>query len=267
MSRAKTLFIGSPDAWKLFLASFLSLFVELTLIRWIPGTVHVVGFFTNLVLIASFLGLGIGMARPAPTPASAWRFLFRLAISVAALGLVRIVNPEVRLPQGGDYGLNEAVINVGISIPLPLVLVAVFALTAWATIPLGQLVAVHFDGIDRIRAYSINIGGSLAGVAAFSLLAWRSMPPEVWFGLALVLVLALHRQRNYAIPIVAAAAVLLALRVNDSNWFRNDVRWSPYYKVVTQPVSTNGRLADGFVTDVNGQFLLSGLDLRPEASL
>ena len=91
LSRAKGLSIGSPNAWKLFLASFLSLFVELALIRWIPGTVHIIGFFTNLVLIASFLGLGIGMARPAPARASVWRFLFRLAVVVAALAIVHIV--------------------------------------------------------------------------------------------------------------------------------------------------------------------------------
>lgn len=265
MSRAKSTSIGSSDAWKLFLASFLSLFVELALIRWIPGTVHIVGFFTNLVLIASFLGLGIGMARPAPARASVWRFLFRLAIVVAALSVVHIVNPEVSLPQGGDYGLNEAVLDVGISIPLPLVLIAVFALSAWMNIPLGQLVAVHFDGMERIRAYSINIAGSLAGVAAFSLLAWRSLPPEVWFGLALVFVLVLDRQRVYAVPIAVIAVALLALHFNDSDRFHNDVRWSPYYKVVTKPVSPSGQLSDGFVTDVNGQFLLSGLDLRPEA--
>lgn len=265
MSRAQGLSIGSPNAWKLFLASFLSLFIELALIRWIPGTVHIVGFFTNLVLIASFLGLGIGMARPTPARSSVWRFLFRLAVVVAALAVVHIVDPEVTLPQGGDYGLNEAVLDVGISIPLPLVLVAVFALVAWATIPLGQLVALHLDGMERIRAYSINIAGSLAGVGAFSLLAWRSLPPEVWFGLALVLMLVLDRQRVYAIPIVVVAVALLALHVNDSDRFRNDVRWSPYYKVVTKPVSPSGDLSDGFVTDVNGQFLLSGLDLRSEA--
>jgi spermidine synthase len=267
LSRARTLSIGSPQAWKLFLASFLSLFVELALIRWIPGTVHVVGFFTNLVLMATFLGLGIGMARPAPAQTSVWRFLFRFTVVVTALSVVHIVDPGVSLPRTGDYGLNEAVLDVGISIPLPLVLIAVFALSAWATIPVGQLVAVYFDGMERIRAYSINIGGSLAGVAVFSLLAWRSLPPEVWFGLALVLVLAFHRQRVYAIPIAIIAAVLFALYANDSDRFRDDVRWSPYYKVVTKAVSTSGRLSDGFVTDVNGQFLLSGLDLRPEASL
>ena len=49
--------------WRLslFTASLLALFVELVLIRWIPSVVHVVGFFANVVLIASFLGLGVGM--------------------------------------------------------------------------------------------------------------------------------------------------------------------------------------------------------------
>jgi len=265
--RAKTLLMGSSIAWKLFLASFLSLFVELALIRWIPGTVHVVGFFTNLVLIASFLGLGIGMARPGPTAASVWRFLYRLAVVIAILGVVHIVSPDVSLPRGGDYGLNEIGVDVGISIPLPIVLVGVFALAIWVTVPLGQLVAAHFDEMERIRAYSINIAGSLAGVGAFSLLALGSLPPEVWFGLALALALILHRRWSYAIPIAVIVGMLFALHVNDSDRFRNDVSWSPYYKVVTKPVSTSGGLSDGFVIDVNGQFLLSGLDLRPEASL
>jgi len=34
------------------------LFTELLLIRWIPSTVKYVGFFTNFLLMASFLGIG-----------------------------------------------------------------------------------------------------------------------------------------------------------------------------------------------------------------
>jgi spermine/spermidine synthase len=256
-----------PAGRKLFLASFLSLYFELALIRWIPGTVHIVGFFTNLVLIASFLGLGLGMARSAPATASVWRFLFRLAVLAALLAIVHIVSPEVSLPNGADYGINEAVVNVGIGIPLPLVLIGVFALTTWATMPLGQLVAAHFDELERIQAYSINIAGSLLGVIAFSVVAWRSFPPEAWFAIGIGLVLLLDRRKSHAIPILLLAGVLLALLINDSDGFRNDVRWSPYYKVVTRPVVDGGKLSDGFVTDVNGQFLLSGLDLRPEAQL
>jgi SAM-dependent methyltransferase len=257
----------SSAARRLFLASFLSLYVELALIRWIPGTVHIVGFFTNLVLIAGFLGLGVGMARRAPVERSVWRFFFRLSLLVGVLAIIHIVSPEVALPQGADYGLNEAVVDVGVSLPLPAVLIGVFGLVVWTTVPLGQLVAAHFDELDRITAYSINIAGSLLGVVAFSFLAWRSLPPELWLGVGIVLVLLLHRKRMYAGPILLIAAVLFALHVNDSNRFRNDVRWSPYYKVATKAVANDGDLLKGFVTDVNGQFLLSGFDLRPDASL
>ena len=62
---------GSPRAFvirpklSLFLASFLMLFVELALIRGTTAAVVYLSFFTNLVLLASFLGIGLGFLRPA----------------------------------------------------------------------------------------------------------------------------------------------------------------------------------------------------------
>ena len=47
----------------LLLCSFTVLFQELALIRWLPGTVRVLAYFPNLILIAAFLGLGIGCLR------------------------------------------------------------------------------------------------------------------------------------------------------------------------------------------------------------
>jgi hypothetical protein len=44
----------------LFFASFLSLFLELLLIRWVPSLVRVVAYYGSLMLISSFLGLGYG---------------------------------------------------------------------------------------------------------------------------------------------------------------------------------------------------------------
>jgi hypothetical protein len=38
----------------------MALFLELAFIRWIPGSVRVAGYFTNMILIASFLGLWTG---------------------------------------------------------------------------------------------------------------------------------------------------------------------------------------------------------------
>ena len=259
--------MASSDARHLFVASFLSLFVELTLIRWIPNTVHVVGFFANLVLIASFLGIGIGIARPADRDSAAWAFLFRAAVAVATLVAVHLVDPQVTQAATGAYGLNEPPSAVRLSIPMPIVLLAVFTLTAWSIAPLGQLVGASFDRLDRIPAYSINVAGSLAGVVVFALASSASLPPEAWFGLSIAVLLTERRSRAFAVPIVVIVAALLIVRIHDSNRFRNDIRWSPYYEVVTMPVSRGGELDDGFVTDVNGRFLLSGLDLRPRAEL
>ena len=45
---------------ELFIASFTLLFFELACIRWFGSMVIFLTFFTNLVLLASFLGMSIG---------------------------------------------------------------------------------------------------------------------------------------------------------------------------------------------------------------
>src|SRR3954470_1563205 len=46
---------------RLVLTSGTLLFVELLLIRWVPAEVRYIGFFSNFLLMASFLGIGIGI--------------------------------------------------------------------------------------------------------------------------------------------------------------------------------------------------------------
>ena len=55
--------IFSPSSYKLFGYSFLILFFELALIRFISSNVRITAYFINLVLVAAFLGMGIGMIR------------------------------------------------------------------------------------------------------------------------------------------------------------------------------------------------------------
>src|SRR5579864_2651591 len=47
--------------WTLFLCSFTILYVELACIRWIPAYIRYLGYFTNFVLLGSFLGIGLGI--------------------------------------------------------------------------------------------------------------------------------------------------------------------------------------------------------------
>ena len=44
----------------LFLSSFLVLFLEIALIRWMPAYIRLLAYFSNFILLASFLGIGVG---------------------------------------------------------------------------------------------------------------------------------------------------------------------------------------------------------------
>src|SRR5690242_7360202 len=48
---------------RLVLLSFLMLFVELALIRWLGSNVVYLSYFSNFVLLGSFLGIGVGFLR------------------------------------------------------------------------------------------------------------------------------------------------------------------------------------------------------------
>ena len=52
---------------ELFVASFIVLFQELVLIRWLPGQIRVLAYFPNLILLSAFLGLGTGCLRAGKT--------------------------------------------------------------------------------------------------------------------------------------------------------------------------------------------------------
>ena len=45
---------------QLFVTSFVLLYLELALIRFIPAYVRYLGYFTNFILLGSFLGIGVG---------------------------------------------------------------------------------------------------------------------------------------------------------------------------------------------------------------
>src|SRR5256885_6357503 len=62
--------------------SFLMLFVELALIRWTGSNILYLSYFSNFILLASFLGIGLGFLR-----ADARRNLFPLA----SFGLTALV--------------------------------------------------------------------------------------------------------------------------------------------------------------------------------
>ena len=232
----KQLFVTNPRA-RIFLVSFAMLFFELLCIRWIPSYVRYLSYFTNFILLASFLGIGLGMLA-----ARHKRFWFPpFPLMVLLLVIVVAVNRfDLRINSTDVlyYGAGEA---QGARAENFLVLPIIFGLVTVCFIPLSYSFGRLFMQVEPLTAYTFDILGSLVGIACFSIIAYFSLPPIVWFAvLALPILLLSARQ-----TILSAASVLLASLI--IAWqLQLGAYWSPYYKIVLHPA-----VPSGYIVDVN----------------
>lgn len=219
--------ILSGNQVRLFLTSATVLFVELLLIRWIPANVIYVGYFSNFVLIASFLGIGLGIllgrAR-SRLPVSPFAILL---FGVVALVLRAQLNVQINAGDQVFFGLEYSKSADTNFLVLPLVMGLVVALMTTLALPLGGLLRA----MPPLRAYGIDIVGSLAGIAAFALLSVFGFEPIAWFSAAAVLITLLALGRGItAWSGVPAAAMLGVLVLVGAEAMRPDL-WSPYYRI------------------------------------
>ncbi|TME76386.1 MAG: spermidine synthase [Chloroflexi bacterium] len=203
------------------------LFLELALIRWIGSNVLYLSYFSNFVLLASFLGIGLGFLR-----ANAAHDLFPFA-PIALTALVAFVRVfPVEIDRSGTELIFFGALGTRSGLPpfvtLPLLFLGVAAVMALV----GEGVARIFRRFSPLEAYRLDILGSLAGIITFSALAFLEAPPFVW-GVVVAAALFLLIDRRRAIwqaPALAAMLTLLGLESavpTDS--------WSPYYKIRLNP--------------------------------
>lgn len=252
----------------LFLASFLSLFLELLLIRWVPSQVRVIAYYGNLMLLSSFLGLGCG-AMLARRSLNLARFfaplLLALIIAVTAM-------KGMKFQQGPDE--FRFLFSAGTrSTMLPIV--ALFSLNASLFLPLGEIIGLYFSRLPPLRAYSWDIGGAITGTALFGLFSFAWFAPLVGFALAMTLYLFLGSKRTKIFwngLFFSASLIVLAVALD-----RDDI-WSPYnliavqkidrdgtLKAVSSPPDNIGALRDppSYVVQVNGDFYMRNSTIDP----
>src|SRR5271167_45906 len=82
----------------------------------------------------------------------------------------------------GYFGTEYLARNLSTFIvPVEVVAGLFFSLIAVVFVGLGQVMGRAFDqSPDRLLGYISNIGGSLAGIAAFALASYLRTPPVVW---------------------------------------------------------------------------------------
>jgi spermidine synthase len=232
---------------RLALASALMLFIELSLIRWLGANLVHLAYFSNFVLLGSFLGVGLGFLRAArekaperPQP------YYALVVLVALLGFVSAY------PVTVDRASTQVVFFTNISTsgpPIWLVLPAVFLSTAAVTAGPAEIVGACFRNLPRLSAYRYDLIGSLAGIVSFTLLSMIGSPPLLWFLIIGVLFVVLlgRTGTSVTVPVVIALALMLVYPLRHDT----GVFWSPYYKVSTQAVD-DGRGGVAWSVSVNG---------------
>ena len=224
---------------RLLLASALMLFIELGLIRWTGAYNVYLSFFTNFILLASFLGIGLGFLRQQGRAA-----LFGLTpwFLVALVGFLAV------FPVAG--GRADGVLTVVGAFGMPALpkwvsLGVVFVLSVGVMAGIASGVAMWFGRFEPLVAYRLDIVGSLLGVGGFALLSLLELPPLAWGILVATGLVAAGARRGWRglLPIGAFVLVLTALSVAP----RTD--WSPYQRITTTAVAPDG----SFGIDVNGR--------------
>ena len=229
---------------ELFTISFVVLFQELTLIRWLPGQIRVLAYFPNLILLSAFLGLGLGCLRSAKRS-----LLWLWPASLLVLAVAGWVMSRVAFTQNSVtehlwllyYDLGDQAPVMG-DVRLPIILC--FLLSAVSFVPLGQMLAERLQEFSArsfaLWGYSCDILGSLVGVVAFAIIGFARTTPLLWFAvfLAAGLLFFIAKWRAALAYIVAALALLGVVRRADHADY-----YSPYYAINATRLPNNFQIA------------------------
>jgi hypothetical protein len=198
----------------IFGAAALSLFLELAVIRWQGTVFEFFAFYKNFTLLSCFAGLGIGYSLGARDrtplalvmPLLAWQFAFLIAF--------RAGMPEWSLASVRNLPFQEQ-LNMGVNVLTTFAegvatyffLSVAFVMTALAFVPVGQVCGRLMKRRSNLRAYGLNLLGSLVGVALTFIVSFLWTPPIVWYGLSFAVILLLHVRRRASFALGACVAV------------------------------------------------------------
>lgn len=224
------------DAMRLVLTSFAILFFELICIRWVPAYVRYLSYFSNFVLLATFLGVGLGILTA--RRARFWLPPFAMLL-LAVVGLVALNRFELQIRSTDVlyWGTGRKVAAQETYWTLPLM----FSAITVAFVPLGRTLGQLLRTLPPLRAYALDIVGSLLGIACFFVLSLLSLLPIVWFAVLALSLLPLLTRRGFllALPFLAGT-LFLVWRMGIGSF------WSPYYRIQVFPATKSG-----YVINVN----------------
>lgn len=245
----------SHNAIRLVLFSFLLLFLELALIRWLGSNIFFLSFFSNFILLGSFFGIGIGFLQPTSSR------LYQMAPILLAFLILFVTVFPVHITYTGKSGINSLLV-IGIykksGFPIWVTLPFIFLMTAAIMASIAHSMAILFSKFRPLIAYRLDILGSLAGIVSFSILSYFHATPILWGTVVFVVFVVLFYPEwkwtsLYTILQVSCLVIFLITLAYES--MTPNYLWSPYYKISLHPIidSTKGNYMDVWVNGVPHQ--------------
>ena len=239
MLRGETLLTGRA---RLIVASALMLFVQLALIRWTGANLVHLSYFSNLILLASFLGIGLGFLR-SRTSNDLGRY-----VPIGLLILVAFIMVFPARIEGSSTDLifftevRPTGLPTWVSLPLVFIVIAI-TMTGF-----GEITGRAFREFKALDAYRWDIIGSILGTLSFTLIAFLRAPSWIWPIVTLVALWLLYGPR---LPWVSRIAMVLIIGTLVVESLMAGISWSPYYKVQTQ-IQNAGTINEFTNIQVNG---------------
>ena len=239
MLRGETLLTGRA---RLIVASALMLFVQLALIRWTGANLVHLSYFSNLILLASFLGIGLGFLR-SRTSNDLGRY-----VPIGLLILVAFIMAFPARIEGSSTDLifftevRPTGLPTWVSLPLVFIVIAI-TMTGF-----GEITGRAFREFKALDAYRWDIIGSILGTLSFTLIAFLRAPSWIWPIVTLVALWLLYGPR---LPWVSRIAMVLIIGTLVVESLMAGISWSPYYKVHTE-IQNAGTINEFTNIQVNG---------------
>jgi Spermine/spermidine synthase domain len=247
--------------FELLLISFVALFLELVVIRWLSTEIRIFAYFKNLPLMAAFLGFGIGCYFYRSADLLFYKAFPRLIGLLAAiialapvLDLTRVifVDPRQYFLLGIGFGDHAEVSAPSFfqATKAYLVIVFVFILVVATFTALTSKLGEFLNRQTPLLGYSINVLGSLLGILGFSIVSYIESTPLLWLLLVYFLLLYFYPGRpelKLTLFYFVCSAAIVA-RVG----FVEPVFWSPYYQIAVHMPDTPNPSQIGITVNYDG---------------
>lgn len=240
---------------ELFALSFISLFLELLVIRWVTADVRAFSVLKSFPLATCCIGMGVGCALPSDklykilplglvafavlTSIIGNSYLSTVAFPTASYNWIT-VQPELSTSNLSGWLLSFAFFSG--------LFVAALAGPFLSCLAIGARLGALFRQLPPLQAYSVNVAGALVGILGFSLLCFFNWSPQLLLVVpASYAAFTLFASERLKAVFVSLAAILAAffplINLGDAN--QAITIWSPYQRLDMLVSKASDGILDG----------------------